>query len=220
VETERGEMGEGAFASLAPELNRFTTAVVGPGMGTGPGARALVNGLLQDFTGTLVIDADGLNVLAADRGRLANELSRRRARSQGAVILTPHPGEMARLMGATATDVQQDRLAAARSFCSTHAATLVLKGAGTIVSDGERTGFNTSGNPGMASPGMGDVLSGITAAFSARIKSSFVAASTAVHVHGLAADLLALRARGPGFLAGEVADNLPAAAAALGSTVL
>ena len=220
AETARGEVGEGAFETLAPELGRFTTAVVGPGMGTGPGAHTLVKGLLRDFAGTLVIDADGLNVLASSRDELAVALSHRRARGQGAVILTPHPGEMGRLAGTSSNDVQQDRLAAVRSFCSKHAATLVLKGAGTIVSDGVRTAFNTSGNPGMASPGMGDVLSGITAAFAARIASSFVAASSAVHVHGLAADLLAVRIRGAGFLAGEVADTVPAATASLGSTVL
>lgn len=219
-QSERGDVGDGAWSVLAPEIHRFGTAVIGPGMGTGPGTVALMEDFLKEFSGTIVVDADGINALAMRRANLAVWLSQRRARSQGGVIMTPHPGEMARLLGTSALAVQQDRLGAVRTFCSAHAATLVLKGAGTIVADGESMGFNTSGNPGMATPGMGDVLTGVTAALAARLESSFAAASAAVHVHGLAADLVAARVRGPGYLAGEVADALPSAMGVLGSTVI
>jgi len=219
-ESPRAEIGKHAWDALRPDVQRFSTAVIGPGMGTGAGAVALVEDFLREFAGTLVVDADALNVLALEPARLSAKLSHRRARGQGDVILTPHPGEMARFLGTTASDVQQDRLAVTRAFCAAHAATLVLKGAGTIVCDGHSTGFNTSGNPGMASPGMGDVLSGITGTLAARMETSFTAASTAVYLHGLAADLVAARSRGPGYLAREVADALPSASAALGLTVV
>jgi NAD(P)H-hydrate epimerase len=215
-----GQIAEGAWQALRTEIHRFAVAVIGPGMGTSAGASALVNAFLQEFPGVLVIDADALNVLARDRKELSARLSRRRARSQGYVVLTPHPGEMARLAGNSAPEIQQSRLETVRAFCATHAATLVLKGAGTIVSDGERTGFNTSGNPGMASAGMGDVLCGVIAALAARIEASFAAAATAVYLHGAAADVVAAARRAPGYLATEVADAIPDATAALGASVL
>ena len=151
------------------------------------------------------------------RERLPQILSRRRARSQGAVIVTPHPGEMSRLLATSSDAVQDDRLGAVRTFCLNHAATLVLKGAGTIVAEARRTAFNTSGNPGMASPGMGDVLTGIVAAFAARVSDPFIAACLGVHVHGLAADVRAQQSHGPGYLAREVADSVPGALALLGA---
>jgi NAD(P)H-hydrate epimerase len=219
ADTPSAEIAEQVCDELGGELERFTSLVIGPGMGTGRGAARLLDACLREFRGPIVVDADGLNVLAEERERLSERLESRRARGHGPVILTPHPGEMSRLLGTSSGEVQHDRLAACRTFTAKHAATLVLKGAATIVSDGERTGFNTSGNAGMASPGMGDVLSGITAAFAARLESPFVAASLAVYVHGLAADMLAARTRGPGFLASEVADALPSAVAALGTTI-
>jgi NAD(P)H-hydrate epimerase len=218
-ETSVVEIGADAWSVIAREPGRFTTAVVGPGMGTGEGAATLVEAMLREFQGTLVVDADALNVLAARRDTLAEILSARRARGHRSVIFTPHPGEMGRLLGVSSADVQHDRVAAARRFRGYQGATLVLKGAGTIVAESERIGFNTSGNAGMASPGMGDVLSGITGALAARIDSPFVAAALAAYLHGLAADMLAMRTQGPGFLAHEVADALPSALAALGTTI-
>jgi NAD(P)H-hydrate epimerase len=218
-ESESVEVGAGAWDALkSSDAARFTAAVIGPGMGTGAGAGELVDGFLREFRGPLVIDADGLNVLALAPERL-RRLSERSTRGHGPAILTPHPGEMARLMGISTAEVQQDRLGACRTFARAHNVTVVLKGAATVVSDGERVGFNTSGNAGMASPGMGDVLAGVSASFACRIDSAFTAASLAAYVHGLSADLLAMRTRGPGFLASEVADAIPGALAALGTTL-
>jgi NAD(P)H-hydrate epimerase len=186
-------------------------------MGTGAGAAELVLAVLREFAGPVVLDADALNVLAARRDELGRVFAERRARGHRPVTLTPHPGEMGRLHAASSADVQRDRLDAVRRLAAFDGVTAVLKGAATLVATGARLGFNTSGNPGMASPGMGDVLSGITAALAARIDDSFAAAALAVYVHGLAADLLAQRTGGAGFLAHEVADALPAAFALLGT---
>jgi NAD(P)H-hydrate epimerase len=171
--------------------------------------------VLADFAGPVVLDADALNVLASRRGELASVFAERRAKGRGPVILTPHPGEMGRLLGTSSAEVQRDRLAAVRSLAAHAGLTAVLKGSATIVASEQQVGFNTSGNPGMASPGMGDVLSGIAGAFAARIEDPFAAATLAVYVHGLAADVLARRMHGPGFLAHEVADAVPEASVLL-----
>ncbi len=205
-----GELAVGAWSALVGPLGSFGAAVIGPGLGTGAGAIELVPRLVEEFPGALVIDADALNVLARLEAGHAQDLFRARRRSgHRPAILTPHPGEMARLLSITAADVQLDRLAACRKLADSLFVTAVLKGAGTLVSSQQRTGFNSSGNPGMATPGMGDVLAGIIAAFAAQVADPFTAAALAVYVHGLAADILADSVGGAGFLASEVADNVP-----------
>jgi len=150
-----------------------------------------------------VVDADALNILAA-----TPELLRA---AGGPRVLTPHPGEMGRLCGLTVREIQSDRLNAARAFATEHDIFLVLKGADTVIAapDG-RFAINTSGNAGMATGGMGDVLSGLIGALLAQGMSPWQAACLAVHVHGLAADLLAEK-KGYGYLAGEVAAMVPEA---------
>ncbi|RMF20246.1 MAG: NAD(P)H-hydrate dehydratase [Deltaproteobacteria bacterium] len=217
--TSEGELAGSAWRRLSSQAARFDAAVVGPGMGTGRGAAALALGMIESFGGALVIDADALNVLASDRKTAAAAFAERARAGLGPVIATPHPGEMGRLLGRSSASVQEDRLDAVRRFCSDYAATVVLKGAGSIVSDGRRTGFNTSGNPGMASAGMGDVLAGLVATFAVQRSDPFEAATLATFIHGAAGDLLAERRRAPGFLAGEVADAVPEAVAAIGKTL-
>ncbi len=214
-----GELATGAWKHLSDELSRFDAAVIGPGMGTGRGAKALVKGMIESFGGVLVVDADGINVLAAERKHATEALADRTRSGLGPVVVTPHPGEMGRLLERSSAAVQKDRLDAVRSFSADWKATVVLKGAGTIVSDGRRTGFNTSGNPGMASAGMGDVLAGLTATFGAQRSDPFEAAALATFIHGTAADILARRRGAPGFLAGEVADAVPEAVASVACTL-
>ena len=214
-----GEFSPAAWKRLSNELKRFDAAVIGPGMGTGRGARALVKGMIESFGGVLVVDADGINVLAAERRQAREALIARTRSGLGPVVITPHPGEMGRLLGRSSAAVQQDRLDAVHSFSADWKATVVLKGAGTIVSDGRRTGFNTSGNPGMASAGMGDVLAGLTATFGAQRSDPFEASALATYIHGAAAALLAGRRNAPGFLAGEVADAIPEAVASVANTL-
>lgn len=175
---------------------------IGPGLGQHPSAGDFVRHLVAQSKLPIVIDADGLNNLAGHLDILKN--------LEAPVVLTPHPGEMARLMQTTAAAVQQDRIKCARDLatgCDVH---VVLKGAATVIAhpDG-RVFINPTGNPGMASGGMGDVLTGIIAGLMTQGLTPRQAAHAGVYLHGAAADVLA-ESIGPfGFLAGEVMHAIP-----------
>ena len=137
----------------------------------------------------------------------------RPAGAAGDVVLTPHPGEMARLCGCTAQEVQDDRLAAARGLAARHGVHVVLKGARTLVAapDGSAA-VNLTGNPGLATGGAGDVLTGVAAAWIAQLAHAADACRVAVHLHGLAADLAAREHGQAGLIASDVAAALGKAA--------
>src|SRR5207249_3473120 len=143
-----------------PELLRLAeradVLAIGPGLGSGQTISWLVRGLLEQTSLPIVLDADGLNAIAP---MLAGE----RLRS-APTVLTPHPGEFARLAGTTTADVQANREACAVHFAAEFGVVLVLKGAGTLVADGGKLYVNRTGNPGMATGGSGDVLTGLIAA--------------------------------------------------------
>jgi len=209
-----GNVAERAYAAIGEGASRFSAAAVGPGLGTGAGALELVTAFLERFPGALVLDADALNVLASSASSAgpAGTLRARREKGFGPVVLTPHPGEMGRLIGSASAAVQADRVGAMRGCLGRYGdVTVVLKGAASLVGSAAKLRFNTSGNPGMASPGMGDVLAGAIAALLSVIDDPFDATSAAVFAHGHAADLLARETEGAGFFASEVADALPAA---------
>lgn len=180
----------------------------GPGLGTGPGAAGVVHGLLERAGVPLVLDADALNICARHPDRLG---ARREPRVD--VVLTPHPGEMARLCGQSTEAVQADRVAAARGLATAHGVHVALKGARTLVAapDGS-VAINLTGNPGMASGGAGDVLTGVTAAWVGQLAHTVDACKAAVYLHGRAADL-AVREHG------EVALTATDITAALGKAV-
>ena len=214
-----GSMSARAYAALEHDAARFSAAAVGPGLGTGAAALELVAAFIEEFPGTLVLDADALNVIAGNEAAAA-AIGKRKVRRHGPVFLTPHPGEMARLLKTTSAAVQADRIGAMRGCLARYTdATVVLKGAATLVGNGSKLRFNTSGNPGMAAAGMGDVLAGTIAALASVIDDPFDAASAAVFAHGHAADLLARQTEGAGFFASEVADSLPAAFAEIRARV-
>lgn len=179
------------------------TLVAGPGMGDSAAARALLRQAIAS-DGALILDADALNLLAAEPG--LQEAVRARARM---AVLTPHPLEAARLLGVTARVVGADRLAAARELAARIGAVVVLKGSGSIVAhpDG-RAAINTSGNAGLATGGAGDVLSGVTGTLLAQGWEAWAAAIGAVWMHGAAADRLVADGVGP---VGLTAGELPAA---------
>jgi len=158
---------------------------LGPGLGRTPAVGSVVRAILEGVGIPIVLDADGLNAIAADAAEVI-------ARARNGLILTPHPGEAARLLGTSAQDVQADREAAAERLARL-GAVAVLKGAGTVVCDGERLYVNETGNPGMATAGAGDVLTGMMAAFLAAGMPMFEAAVLAVWAHGRAGDLAAER---------------------------
>ena len=182
--------------------DRLDAAVVGPGLGRGEAALALLCQAV-DLPCPLVLDADALNLLAADAG-LAAALSRR----TGATVMTPHPLEAARLLGQDVAAVQRDRIAAALALARLYRAEVVLKGAGSVIASGGEWWINPTGNPGMASGGMGDVLAGLTGALAARGAPALAALQCAVHLHGAAADQLVAEGAGPaGLTAGETIDR-------------
>lgn len=170
-------------------IDRTTVIAVGPGLGDGPGTEILLEAVLSDTKLPMVIDADGLNTLAANPFLM--EKMTEVAKAGRTVVLTPHPGEMARLTGKSVAEVQANRLETARKFVRETGVTLVLKGSRTLIAhpDG-RIAVNTSGNPGMAKGGSGDVLTGVIAAMLAQFKEDVAqAVEAAVHLHGFAADL-------------------------------
>jgi NAD(P)H-hydrate epimerase len=179
--------------------------VIGPGLGQDPATREFVRSFVRQCAVPLVVDADGLNALAASPEGAALPGS-------AAAILTPHPGEMARLSGSTTADVQRGRLSAARTLAAHAGACVVLKGHGTIVAEPDgRAAVNPTGNPGMATGGTGDVLSGVIGALLARGCPAWLAGVAGAFAHGRAGDLAAARLGQDGMLAGDLADALPEA---------
>jgi NAD(P)H-hydrate epimerase len=194
------------FASARPALERLIghadVVAVGPGLGQSDDIRQLVGFLIASVDKPLVIDADGLNALQGQ----TDLLSARRA----PVVVTPHPGEFARMTGATIAEIQGDRLQRAAALASgKNGLVVVLKGAGTVVTDGNKYYINTTGNPGMATGGTGDVLTGVIAAVLAQKLPAFEAAQLGVFIHGLAGDIARDQNGEIGMIAGDLVDALP-----------
>jgi len=208
---DNGGVGEGAWERLAALASDADVLAVGPGLGRRLGVSALVRRLLAESTAPLVLDADALNVLAGADDVLAG--------SRAEKILTPHPGEMARLLGSATAAVQEDRLRAAREAARRFAAVVVLKGARTVVAAPDGQAYIVPvGNPAMATGGMGDVLTGAIAALVGQRMPLLAAAWAGAYLHGLAGDLVSERVGPAGILAREVADALPRARVALHRT--
>ncbi len=184
-----------------------TVLAVGPGLGLDPETRQFVSSLVQSTSLPTILDADGLNAFAG-RAHLLRDCN------SPFLALTPHPGEMARLLGTTTADVEADRIRHARDAAKNWNAHIVLKGFHTLIaSPGGGLFVNTSGNPGLAKGGSGDVLTGVLSALVAQFPDDrFRALALGVYLHGLAADLLATDDRDvSGMLASEVALQVPAA---------
>jgi len=202
---EAGEtraLGEMALAPLNDFLEGKTALALGPGLGTHPETQHLIRALVRDCPLPAVVDADGLNALA---GHL--EIFQGAA---GPRILTPHPGEMARLVGATPREVQSRRLETAREVATAHKVWVVLKGPQTVVAhpDG-RLSLNPTGNPSLASGGTGDVLTGIIGGFLAQRLAPWDAARLGVYLHGLTADYLEAVIGPRGHIAGDLPGAFP-----------
>jgi hydroxyethylthiazole kinase-like uncharacterized protein yjeF len=184
------------------ELDHLSALAVGPGLGTSAEAEALLERAVHTAL-PLVLDADALNLVAANP-RLRTTLTQRAS----ATLLTPHSAEAARLLGISTADVQRDRVAAALKLAQTFRSAVVLKGAGSVCAwPDARWAINTSGNPGMATAGMGDVLTGMLAALLSQGVEPRLALEAGAYLHGAAADALVVEGRGPiGMTAGEVID--------------
>jgi NAD(P)H-hydrate epimerase len=182
--------------------------VLGPGLGQDGGTREFIRSFVPQCPVPLVVDADGLNALTA-AGTVTGPLEL--IKREAATIVTPHPGEMARLASLDAAVVQKRRLETARDFAAASGALVILKGQRTVIAEkGGRAAVNPTGNAGMATAGSGDVLAGMVGALLCRY-DAWTAATAAVHVHGRAGDLLARRQGEVGLLSGDILGVLPEA---------
>ncbi len=211
AETEEGAI---SFRSIDDQrLDKLvggkTVLAVGPGIGSHPETAELVRAVVNTYPVPIVLDADGLNAFAGHM-----EFFRQDVRAPGATVFTPHPGEMARLTGKTTAAIQSQRVAVAREFAHHFGVTLVLKGYRTLIASPDgKVEANPTGNPGMATGGTGDVLTGLTAGLLAQFPShpASEVAAAAVYLHGLAGDLAARELGQPSLLAGDLLDKIPQA---------
>lgn len=202
--SENGVISEKAVEALGGHIKKADVCAIGPGLSVSAGTKAVLKTLLELPDGKILIDADGLNAIAADAG-LRDALKR----SAADITITPHPGEMARLMRTDIPTVQSDRVKSAVDFAREYGITVVLKGENTVVASPEGEYYiNPTGNPGMATGGSGDVLAGAIGSLLGQGLDGFAAARVGVFVHGLAGDMAAAERGVCGTLAGDIAERL------------
>ncbi len=204
-ETAEGSLALEAETDIIEAIEQSKSILaIGPGLSQHPETVALVHSLIRESETPTVIDADGINALSKSR-EILSSLSPQ-------TVLTPHPGEMARLIGGTVETLERDRIGIAQQFAQTYNVTLVLKGAPTVIAGGNgEVWINSTGNAGMATGGMGDVLTGLIAGLIAQKVSPFDAAVLGVYLHGLAGDIVAESTGMHGLMAGDVLNNVPKA---------
>src|SRR5262245_37069667 len=182
-------------------LGRADAIALGPGLSLDPATQELVRALVREVARPMVVDADALSALAGHLDALDQ--------AAGPRLLTPHPGEMARMLGTTVAEGEADRIEAARAFATRHRAHLALKGAGTVIASPDgRVFINSTGNPGMASGGSGDVLTGMSGAFAARGLEPLIALQSACFLHGLAGDIAADERGEESLIAGDIVEAI------------
>jgi NAD(P)H-hydrate epimerase len=205
---------DGAHApdALKMLLEGKNALIVGPGIGVSDDTKRLIEWLISDASDRerpMLIDADGLNALAA----IGCESLRR---AHGPIVLTPHPGEASRLLGVNTQKINDDRVSAARTLAERTGACVLIKGARSVIASPDGDVYvNSTGNPGMSTPGMGDALSGIVGALLGQHMRPLDALALGVFLHGYAADRVAARMGRVGYIAGDLIDELPAALEAL-----
>jgi NAD(P)H-hydrate epimerase len=202
-ETDSHFLSEAALAAILAKCETCDAVAVGPGIGTQAQTKTLVQTLVREVRIPLVMDADGLNNLAGS----AQILLERKA----PVVVTPHPGEMSRLIGISIDQIQKNREGVAVQFSRKYNVVTVLKGYKTVVTDGERVYLNRTGNPGMATGGTGDVLTGMVASFIGQGFGVFESAQLAVYLHGLAGDMAAKKYGEVSLIATNLLESLPQA---------
>ncbi len=201
-ETEEGTFAGEAGPFIVARMPSCSAVLFGCGVGSGPELDEVLAQILESARVPVVLDADGINVLARNIHVVRN--------ANVPVILTPHPGEMSTLTGLSIEEIQKNRLETAVSFSKEHGVILVLKGANTIVADPQGKAYiNPTGNPGMSKGGSGDVLAGMLASFIAQGIEPVLAARAAVYVHGLAGDRCAAEKSQHGMTPTDMIDELP-----------
>ncbi len=195
-----GAVSSTAWPVIEKRLPWADVVAAGPGLGTSAGAGYVVFNLLQQFPGTLVLDADAINIVAGEPEQLR--------RREAPTILTPHAGEFARISGRSPEEIRNDRIGVAREFAQKYGVYLLLKGAPSLVADPEgRVFFNCAGNPGMATAGMGDVLTGVIAGLAGQT-GALQAALAGMLLHSLAADIAVEDTGVHALMAGDVLEAL------------
>jgi NAD(P)H-hydrate epimerase len=196
-----GPLGLGDLNALLEAADGKKAVVFGPGIARGDETAKLLAAFLEELSIPCVLDADALNAVAGHLEVLS--------KAKGELLLTPHPGEMARLVGKTVPEVQADRLGVARAFAKEQHVVLMLKGARTVIALDDGSAFiNPTGNPGMATGGTGDVLSGLCGALLAQGLSTEDTAICGAYVHGLAGDFAARRRGQTGLIASDLLEGL------------
>ncbi|TDI12196.1 MAG: NAD(P)H-hydrate dehydratase [Acidobacteria bacterium] len=202
-ETEGGTLSRTVLTPILKMLDGVDAVVLGPGLGTATDVTQVIRKLVQKVELPMVLDADGLNAFASKPDMLTGDDTRPR-------ILTPHPGEFARLLGVETKQVLRERLELTRRFAHDHHCFVVLKGYRTlVVTPSGRSYVNTTGNPGMATAGSGDVLSGIIGALVAQSSDVLPGILAAVYLHGLAGDRAAAHRGVQGLMASDILEHLP-----------
>jgi NAD(P)H-hydrate epimerase len=201
-ETDEGSIAQDMWNRWRGRMQEFDALLAGPGMTRHRETFGLLRQMLRENSVPMVVDADGISVFAGQPHWFA--------KARCPVILTPHPGELARLTGCETPAVQADRQAAVMTAADEIEGTVILKGAGTLVAaPGHPLALNLAGNPGMASAGTGDVLAGITVALLAKGLRAYDTACAAVYLHARAGDRGALRGSQAGLIAGDLVEELP-----------
>lgn len=202
TDVEHGGMAASGLSDLRQACSGKDVVALGPGLGMSRDVLPIVTALYAEVTQPMVVDADALNVLASKNSGCfgaAGVLS-----AAGPRILTPHPGEFARLTGMETERIQFRRAELAAEFAAVHNVIVVLKGPQTVITDGDRVALNLTGNSGMATGGSGDVLTGLIAALLAQGMSPFDAAQLGTHLHGLAGDIAATELSQPALIASDL----------------
>lgn len=200
-----GELTAASLEKLNSILPAVQAVAIGPGMGRGPDVIQALQHLITHYAGPIIIDADGLHAFTILHQ--AGKIHDRKV----PLTFTPHPGEFAQMTGLTSQLIQADRKQQALRYVMEHKVLLVLKGQGTIVTDGQRMYVNTTGNAGMAKGGSGDVLTGLIASLAAQGMAPLEAAQAAVYLHGYAGDLAAASLSEQAMLPTDLVESLPMA---------
>lgn len=197
LRSQNGKLDAAAFSEIADYLPKMDAVLMGPGLGMSPGTEEVVCSVLEKYSGPVVLDADGINVMKAHK-----DILRRRT---GATILTPHEGEFSRLGGS----LSEGRIAGAKALAEETGSILVLKGHETVITDSVRVYINKTGNPGMATGGSGDILAGVIVSLLGQGLNALDAAACGAWLHGKAGDICANQIGQYGMLPSDMLQVLP-----------
>jgi len=203
-ETKEKTIAPQAYEQIKKQLKSFTAIAIGPGLSQNANTQKFIYKIVANTTQPIVIDADALNALAKDKSSLLKNKSIK--------ILTPHPGEMARLTKLKKSFIEKNRKKVSIDFAKKYKCTLLLKGHQTVIaSKSGKTSINKTGNPGMATAGSGDVLTGMIASFLAQGLNDFESAKFGAYIHGKAGDLAAKKKTRLSMIATDITDEIPKA---------